>query len=239
MSPAFAESAPVATDALEPLLVAEARRDVPACADALRTLAATLRTPDARGPLQARMTTWLLGGLALFTPPGAAEREWREAVWDAAVDLVADAAALADFLELTAARLDELRPDARPHLLSMLRARAHWRARDRMRQRRGGPPTLAHAADASPEGSAEAAPDAQARLLAGLAVQRVAERFGRDPALADVLRRLLLGENVSEIAQATGTSRQAIYRSLARVRDWLADARSDAAGRPRTGGDHV
>lgn len=224
---------------LESLGRAESRGDLPACAAALRVLAATLRDPGQAPTLQLALTDWLLSGLGLVTPPMLGSSEaglWREAVWDSAVDLIADAAELSGFLELAAARLDGLRTGARPNLLSMLRARAHWRARDRMRR-------LAAARAHTTESPAEAAMDAQARLVAALAVKRIAERFEAEPRLLEILERLLNGETLSEIAAATGLSRPTLYRALARVRAWLAEApRETTAGSPaprRAGGRHV
>lgn len=223
---------------LSKLLRAEARQDVPACAAALRDLAGTLRDPVKSGPLQAALTDWLLSGLDRVTPTevGAAEA-WGEAVWDAAVDVVADVAQLAEFLETIAERLEHLRAGARPNLLSMLRARAHWRARDRMRR-------LA-TARLTPTEAEGAALDAQTRLVAALAVQRIARRFEADPRLMEILERMLRGETISEVSQGTGLSRQAIYRALKLVRDWLAAAPGDPLDTPfdttaaRTGGAHV
>ena len=218
---------------IEKLLRAEARQDVPACAAALRDLAATLRDPVKSGPLQAALTDWLLSGLDRVTPAEA----WGEAVWDAAVDVVADVAQLAVFLETIAERLEHLRAGARPNLLSMLRARAHWRARDRMRR-------LA-TTRLTPTEAEGAALDAQTRLVAALAVQRIARRFEADPRLMEILERMLRGETISEVSQGTGLSRQAIYRALKLVRDWLAAAPGDPLDTPfdttaaRTGGAHV
>jgi DNA-binding transcriptional ArsR family regulator len=223
---------------IAPLLRAEARQDIPACAAALRDLARTLRDPARGGPLQAELTDWLLSGLDRVTPAeiGSAEA-WGEAVWDAAVDVVADVAQLAVFLETVAERLEHLRAGARPNLLSMLRARAHWRARDRMRR-------LA-TARLKPTDAEAAALDAQTRLVAALAVQRIARRFEADPRLMEILERLLHGETISEVSQATGLSRQAIYRALKIVRDWLAAAPGDGLDTPfdanaaQTRGAHV
>ena len=223
---------------IDQLLRAVARLDVPACAAALRDLARALRDPVKGSPLQAALTDWLLAGLDRVTPAevGAAEA-WGEAVWDAAVDVVADVAQLAVFLETIAERLEQLRAGARPNLLSMLRARAHWRARDRMRR-------LA-TARLTPTEAEGAALDAQTRLVAALAVQRIARRFEADPRLMEILERMLRGETISEVSQGTGLSRQAIYRALKLVRDWLAAAPGDALDTPvdttaaRTGGAHV
>ena len=207
----------------------------------MRGLATALRRPEQRAALQRVLTDWLLGGLGLATPVGLSGSEavaWKEAVWDSAVDLMADANALADFLTLAAERLEALPVDARPNLLSMLRARAHWRARDRQRRSAAAPSRPGTGAgDSAAEGSA----DQQARLIARLAVQRIAARFEDEPGLLDVLRRLMEGETISEIAVATGVSRPTLYRHLARVRAWLSDvaAETGAAILPRTGGVHV
>lgn len=220
-SPSPSSASPEAAALLAALTNAEARQDLPACAAHLRRLAAALRAPETRADLQETLTTWLVEGLGLVTPPTVEDAAgWREAVWDSAVDVVADGPGLADFLDLAASRLDGLPAQARPHLLSMLRARAHWRARDRMRRR-----AMLRSAPAE-EGAAQ---DVQARLVAALAVQRIARRFETDPRLTDILERLLRGETISEISTASGLSRQGIYRNLARVRDWLTDVRTQDA----------
>lgn len=222
------------TAPLETLLQAEARRDLPACAAALRVLAAALRAEEG-GPLQEALTDRLLAALDLVTPPGTSDAAaWREAVWDSAVDLVADGPGLAAFLDLAASRIEQLRAEARPNLFSMLRARAHWRARDRMRAAESGRAARARAA------ADETSGDAHARLVAGLSVQGAARRFQGEPHLLNVLHRLLQGESISEVAEGTGLSRQAIYRGLARVRRWIADVAPGAPERPRrSGGSHV
>lgn len=228
---------------LEMLERAERRGDLPACAAAMRSLASTLRDSTQGPVLQAALTDWLLNDLGLVTPPalGSAEAAaWREAVWDSAVDLTSDASGLAIFLELTAERLEALRNGARPNLLSMLRARAHWRARDRMRQVQVA---RARTAQATAELHPTTSFDSQARLVAALAVQRIARRFEDEPHLVGMLERLLRGETLSEISEATGLSRPTLYRGLARVRAWLTETpRESEAGAPglrRMGGSHV
>ncbi len=179
---------------------------------ALRGLAASLRADDA--PARSALSDWLLAGLGLLPEPALGE-PWREALWDAAADLLADAEGLADLLEKAAARLDARDAPARLNLLSMLRAKAAWRAKDKLRRRRAWQQRRA------PAEADHGAVDPQARCVAGLVVARVAQRFGDEPGLGDALAALLAGHSVTEAARRTGLSRQAVYRGLARVRAWL------------------
>ncbi len=61
------------------------------------------------------------------------------------------------------------------------------------------------------------------RVVAALVLQRVGGEFAAEPALVDVLARLLKGESVTEVARETGIPRPTIYRWLARVRAWIAE----------------
>lgn len=185
---------------------------------ALRTLAASIRT-DAQ--LQAALATWLLDALGLGDGPGEAPAPAVEARWDAAVDVVADGESLAAFLEKVAARLEGGKVPARLNLLSLLRTKVVWRARDRLRRRNARAAREGH--DAT--GRAQSV-EHQARIVAGLVLARVGERFGDDPARVDVLERLLQGETVTEVAKACDVSRPTIYRWLGAIRSWIAEGGS-------------
>ena len=196
------------------LLALEARGGVEASAygAALRALAVALRADV--GATRAGLSDWLLAGLGLL-PEGPANDPWREALWDASADLLADADGLARLLDKAAARLVDRDPPPRFNLLSMLRAKAAWRAKDMLRRRRAW--QQRHAAAGLEIGVV----DPQARCLAGLVVEQVARQFGDEPGVGDALAALLQGHSVTEVARRTGQSRQAIYRGLARVRAWL------------------
>lgn len=188
-----------------------------AYATALRALAAALRDPDTRGEVSNRMTAWLLPAIGL--QPGAVhgDARWVEALWDAAVDALADPDALATYLETAASRLGARRP-AHLNLLAMLRTRIGWRAKDKLRrrdryQRRFGGVYLPEARP----GSA----DERGRRVAALAVDKVRVAFADETEAMPVLEGLLEGGTISEVSRDTGMSRQRIYRLLGRMRAWI------------------
>lgn len=188
-----------------------------AYAAALRALAAALRNPETRVEVANRMTAWLLPAIGL--QPGAVhgDARWVEALWDAAVDALADADALAAYLETAADRLGARRP-AHLNLLAMLRTRIGWRAKDKLRrrdryQKRFGGEYLPEARP----GSA----DVRGQRVAALVVDRVRDAFGDEPDAMPVLDALLTGGTISEVSRETGMSRQRIYRLLGRIRAWI------------------
>ena len=202
-------------EALEQLLALERETSPEARAaylEALRNLAERLRGPFAQAT-QAMFANWLLAELDLADGPGPSGHEWREVLWDAVADIAADASALAAFLETAAARLAE-RPKAQANLLSMLRVKAVWRARDKLRRRHA----WANRIGALP---VEPGQDLRSRWIAGLVVQRVVSRYGDEPGVLDALSAIMSGATVSEASRVSGLSRQAIYRWLARIRGWV------------------
>jgi hypothetical protein len=202
--------------------VADVATVAPAYARAMRALAAALDDPRRRVGAQAEVSAWLLGELGL---PDEGGHDDREALWDAAVDLLGDAGELARFFGLVAARLEGgLRP-ARLNLASILRAKVGWRARDGLRRRAA---VRARLVDGDADG---VGPPVQARYLAALVVRRMAEQFGDDAELETVLARLWAGESVSEVSAATGLSRPTIYRRLERVRRWIDGAEETSEAR--------
>ncbi|MEZ4432611.1 MAG: hypothetical protein R3F65_09375 [bacterium] len=202
---------------LERVLALEAAGvdDADGYASALRDLAAALRADDAV-EIANRMTFWLIPALGLDLGGPPADDRWREALWDAAVDALADAGALARYLETIADRLRGRRP-SHLNLLAMLRTRVGWRAKDKLRrrdlyrQRYGG--------DYRPEGAVGALDD-HGRRVAALCVERVEAAFagGGGAAGAGGVAR---GGTVSEVSRQTGISRQRIYRLLARMRAFV------------------
>ena len=188
----------------------------PAYADALRRLADRLRGP-AGGEVQTTLTTWLLDALRL-APPAGEWASWQEARWDAAVDMAADPLELADFLQRTAERV-VAQPPKRLHLLSMLRAKVVWRARDKMRRQQ------ARVARRGDDGLGLAgAVDPQSRCVARMVVARVNEELTDAPEVQSALGVMLAGGSVTDAARESGLSRQAIYRALARIRAWVEGA---------------
>jgi len=192
---------------------ADAAAAAPAYARALRRLADALTGPNG-GSVGTQVAEWLLDALQL-APPTEEWATWREARWDAAVDMAADPVELAGFFRRTADQVDRTTP-RRLHLLSLMRARVVWRARDKMRRHQ-------LRQDRHTEATASMLPttDPQARCVARLVVARVAEEVDNPPLVQQALAALLAGESVSEAAQSTGLSRQAIYRALARIRQWV------------------
>ncbi len=207
---------------LAQVLMLERAGPVDAVADAyvraVRALADALEGAATRRAAQAEVSAWLLAALGLDDDDAGGDRERREALWDAAADVLGDAMGLAGFLRVVAARVDEGARPERLNLASMLCAKVGWRTRDALRRRAAA---RARIADGAPERSV------QVGYLAAVVVARVAEQFGDDAPLAAVLVRLLSGDTVSEAAEATGLSRQAVYRRLERVRRWVEGA--DAA----------
>jgi hypothetical protein len=204
---------------LAQVLVLERSGAVDAVADAyvraVRALADALEGAATRAAAQAEVSAWLLAALGLDEDEAGGDRERREALWDAAVDVLGDAAALAAVLRVVAARVEGGARPERLNLGSILRAKVGWRARDALRRRAA---LRARTVEGAPERSV------QVGYLAAVVVARVAERFGDDEPLAAVLVRLLSGDTVSEAAAATGLSRQAVYRRLERVRRWIEGA---------------
>lgn len=179
----------------------------------LEALAEELRSP-VRGPeVRSGLALWLLGAAGLESGPEGGD-VWRELLWDATAELVSHESTLPDLLNRAAERLG---PGVRPNLQSMLLARVRWRARDLQRARQSRAPEVSSALKAEP--SDEQA--AHARLIAGLAVDGALKMFADDPPTRRVMERLLLGDNVADAARATGLTRQAVYRRLARVRAWI------------------
>ncbi len=190
-------------------------RDAARYAAALRALAEQVRRePAARD----EMTAWLLDALGLTDGPAEGAPPEVEARWDAAVDIVADAEALGRFLEQVAARLEGGRLPDRLNLLSLLRTKVVWRSRDRLRRRRAWASREVPGSDVPVAGR-----ERHGRVVAALVLQRVGGEFAAEPALVDVLARLLKGESVTEVARETGIPRPTIYRWLARVRAWIAE----------------
>lgn len=205
-------------DPFDALLALEAqplaRPIIDAYATGLRGIAGRLRDPDAGPPLQTMLTRWLLDGMGLDAP-SAAWGSWREVRWDAAVDIMADVHAVAGFFEKTADRLGEVEPK-RLNLLSLLKAKVVWRARDMMRR---------HAARAARRGQMpagrEASSDPQSKCVAGLVVNRIGHRLTDAPKVQAALQTMLAGGSITDAASDSGLSRQAIYRALARIRRWV------------------
>lgn len=191
---------------------------VEAYAAALRSLAARLDDPEGGSALQTVMTRWLLDGMGLDAPESE-WASWREVRWDAAVDIMADPAAVARFLEQTAVRLEEGTP-RRLNLLSLLKAKVVWRARDMMRR---------HVSRQSRRGSLppghEPSADPQARCVAGLVINRLAHHIEDAPKVQQALEVLLAGGSITAAARTSGLSRQAIYRAFARMRRWVEEGR--------------
>lgn len=209
-------------DALDALLALEAKPlagpVIEAYAAALRALADRLRDPEGGPALQSTLTHWLLDGMAL-NAPSAAWGSWREVRWDAAVDIMSDAKAVGQFFDKTADRLGEAEP-RRLNLLSLLKAKVVWRARDMMRR---------HAARAARRGAMpaghEASADPQARCVAGLVINRIGHRLSDAPKVQTALETMLAGGSITDAAAASGLSRQAIYRALARLRLWVEEGK--------------
>ena len=209
-------------DPFDALLALEAlplaRPLIDAYAAGLRGIAERLRDPDDGPALQSMLTQWLLDGMALHAPSDA-WGSWREVRWDAAVDVMADADAVARFFEQTAGRLDEAEPK-RLNLLSLLKAKVVWRARDMMRR---------HAARAARRGEMpvgrEASTDPQAKCVAGLVINRIGHRLTDAPKVQTALQAMLAGGSITDAAAESGLSRQAIYRALARVRRWVEEGK--------------
>ncbi len=204
-------------DPLRAVLALESGGDptavVPAYAAALRRLADAVATPD----VLANFADWLLDALELV-PPSGEWATWREARWDAAVDVTADSVELAAFFRRTADHV-QAQPPRRLHLLSLLRAKIVWRARDKMRKHQLGQDRQVEVAPGL------ASTDPQARCIARLVVARMEASLEHPPQVQQALAALLSGESVSEAAKTSGLSRQAIYRALARIREWAEEAR--------------
>lgn len=209
-------------DALDDMLALEAkplaRPVIEAYAAALRALADRLRDPEGGPALQTTLTHWLLDGMAL-NAPSAAWGSWREVRWDAAVDIMSDATAVARFFDQTAGRLDEGEP-RRLNLLSLLKAKVVWRARDMMRR---------HAARSARRGDMpagrEASTDPQGRCVAALVINRIGHRLTDAPKVQTALETMLAGGSITDAATDSGLSRQAIYRALARLRRWVEEGK--------------
>lgn len=209
-------------EALDALLALEDRpvdaSTVDAYATALRQMAERLVDPEGGPALQTVMTRWLLEGMGLEAPQ-AEWASWREVRWDAAVDIMADPAAVGRFLTQTAERLAQATPK-RLNLLSLFKAKVVWRARDMMRR---------HAARQARRGALppgqEASVDPQAQCVAGLVINRVAHHIEDAPKVQIALQAMLDGASVTDAAKQSGLSRQAIYRALARIRQWVEDGR--------------
>ncbi|MGK0359881.1 MAG: hypothetical protein ACI9U2_002187 [Bradymonadia bacterium] len=209
-------------DTLDDLFALEAkpltRAIIDAYAAALRALAQRLGDPEGGPALQTTLTHWLLDGMSLKAPSDT-WGSWREVRWDAAVDIMADAAAVARFFEQTAGRLDAVEP-RRLNLLSLLKAKVVWRARDMMRR---------HAARAARRGhmpaGREASTDPQAQCVAGLVINRIGHRLTDAPKVQTALETMLAGGSITDAAAASGLSRQAIYRAFARLRRWVEEGK--------------
>lgn len=204
-------------DPLRAVLALESGGDpsavVPAYAAALRRLADAVATPD----VLASFADWLLDALELVPPTGE-WATWREARWDAAVDVSADPVELAAFFRRTADHV-QATPPRRLHLLSLLRAKVVWRARDKMRKHQLGHDRRAEVTPGV------ASTDPQARCIARLVVARMDATLDTPAQVQQALVALLSGESVSEAAKTSGLSRQAIYRALARIRQWAEEER--------------
>jgi hypothetical protein len=204
--------------ALDALLALEAQPANQAMYDAyaagLRTVAQTLVDPEGGPPLQSVMTRWLLDAMALEAP-SSEWVSWRAVRWDAAVDIMSDPHALARFLQQTADKLAGT-PPRRLNLLSLFKAKVIWRARDMMRK---------HAARAARRGEMPAGQtpsiDPQSRCVAGLVINRIGHHVQDSPKVQIALESLLAGGSITDAASASGLSRQAIYRALARMRRWV------------------
>ena len=179
---------------------------------ALRTLAGAVRADDER--FSAALSRWVLGGVGLSveaSPPDS----WREALWDAAADLLADREGLARLMEKAAAGVEGRRGPVRVNLQAMLRTKVGWRARDKQRRDRGW---TSRRAEAKTKDGATV--DPEARCLAGLVIAQAAREFD-EPGERQALEGLLAGESISDIARRTPLTRQAIYRLLGRLRTWI------------------
>lgn len=203
---------------LERVLALEAAGvdDAVGYAEALRGLAAALRADDAV-EIANRMTLWLIPALGLDLRGPPADDRWREALWDAAVDALADGGSLAGYLDVIADRVAGHRP-AHLNLLAMVRTRVGWRAkdklrrRDRYRQQFGGDFRAERAAGAH---------DDRGQRVAALCVAQIGEAFAGEVEAGPVMAGLLEGGTVSEVARQTGISRQRIYRLLGRMRAFV------------------
>lgn len=204
---------------LERVLAIEAAGsdDAGAYASALRALAAALRADDAVETAH-RMTLWLIPALGLDLGGPPADDRWREALWDAAVDALADADALATYLDTVADRLGTRR-SASLNLLAMIRTRVGWRAKDKLRRRDRYQKRFG--AEYLPERGGR---DDRGARVAALCVDRVRDAFVDEPEAEPVLTALLAGGTISEVSRETGVSRQRIYRLLARMRSWIEGA---------------
>lgn len=179
---------------------------------ALEALAAELRHDERGQTVRSGVARWLLSITGLESGPNG--DIWREHLWDATAELVSHPDALPNLLERASTRL---KPEIRPNLQSLLLARLRWRARDLQRARQSKAPEVASAHRAVPASDAAS----EARLVAGLAVDGALTNFAQDTATRHVMERLLLGDTVADAARATGMTRQAVYRRLARVRAWM------------------
>ena len=187
---------------------------------ALRALADAVRADEPR--FEAALGRWLLNGVGV-SPDASPQDPWREALWDAAADLLADREGLAGLLEKAAARVEAKAGPARVNLLAMLRTKVGWRARDKLRRARRWTSRRVEA-----QAKDGATVDPEARCLAALVIAQAAQQFS-EPGERQALEGLLAGESISEIARRTPLTRQAIYRLLGKVRAWI-DREPDAEG---------
>lgn len=185
--------------------------DLGAYVEGLRRLAGALEDP-AEGP---DLRDAFVALLCEAGPPSSSEDLWAEARWDALADLVSDTPRFTALLRTFAERAETRGAGGQLNLISMLKARVQWRARDNLRQRRAH---RRRCVEVRP-GSGACRP--QSQFIAQLILERVEERFCRDPEQAEVLTLLLEGRTVSEVSRMTGQSRQAIYRWFGRIREWL------------------
>ncbi len=181
--------------------------DWKAYARLLFQIAEALEEPKQAQAIQDSLLQLLLPKIGLR---GQAGDQWWETRWDALADFVADVEGLQRFFRNQAQRATQRR--GRANLLSLMRRQIIWRAQDALRRRRRHQRRVQERPQAF---------DAQSRILAQLMVQQLLEQFQEDERVEGVISALLSGESVSEVSRRTGLSRPAIYRLLARIRDWL------------------
>lgn len=209
---------------LQRMLEIEACGDWPGAIDAYRDeldrYAGLLRgTLEEQRACQTELMTLVeqeLGGLLLCR-----DEAERSARLDAYNLLVSDTDGLAEAMVVAKGSLTEER---RPNMVSFLRAKLIWRANDILESE-----TRRHVrrvmVSANPIG--QVPPDAQDvreadKTRRRVLILQVIKAFGEDdPSTPRILRGLMEGESIAELARRTGQSRQQIYRLLRRIREWI------------------
>lgn len=135
--------------------------------------------------------------------------EEREARQNAFADLVADAPT---WLRTTADHVD---PDKPANLASFAKAKMIWATGDQLE-------SLVHRhRRQAASGEVPDLPAATVDLVYRVLANHVLSLVDDIPCAKEVVRGLMEGETIAEMARRTGKSRQAIYRLLAGLREWI------------------